>query len=47
MSVLLPRPVNRRSVLRGLLGGASVGIALPFLDCFLNENGTAMAGRSA
>jgi hypothetical protein len=47
MSVLLPRPVNRRSVLRGLLGGASVGIALPFLDCFLNENGTAMAGTGA
>jgi len=47
MTVLLPRPVSRRSVLRGVLGGASVGVALPFLDCFLNENGTAIAATGA
>jgi hypothetical protein len=47
MTILLPRPVTRRSVLRGVLGGASVGVALPFLDCFLNENGTAMADTGA
>ena len=35
---------NRRSVLRGMMGGASVAVALPFLDCFLNDNGTALAG---
>jgi hypothetical protein len=47
MTVLLPRPVTRRSVLRGVLGGATIGVALPFLDFFLNENGTAMAGTGA
>lgn len=35
--------VNRRNVLRGMLGGAAVSVGLPFLDCFLNENGTALA----
>lgn len=35
--------VNRRSVLRGMLGGAAVTVGLPFLDCFLDENGTALA----
>jgi hypothetical protein len=34
---------SRRSVLRGLLNGAAVSVALPFLDGFLNENGTALA----
>ena len=35
--------VNRRSVLRGMLNGAAVSVSLPFLDLFLNENGTALA----
>src|SRR5580658_5868395 len=35
--------VNRRSVLRGMLNGAAVSVALPFLDLFLNDNGTALA----
>jgi hypothetical protein len=26
-----------------MLGGTAVSVALPFLDCFLNENGTALA----
>ena len=47
MSVLLPSSPNRRQVLRGTLGGAAVGVALPFLDCFLNENGTALAATGA
>ena len=47
MSILLPRPVTRRSVLRGALGGATIGISLPFLDAFLNESGTALAGTGA
>jgi len=34
---------NRRNILRGMLGGAAVSVALPFLDCFLNTNGTALA----
>ncbi len=36
--------VNRRRVLRGMLGGGAVTVALPFLDCFLNMHGTALAG---
>ena len=34
---------NRRSFLRGTLGGSAVAVGLPFLDCFLNGNGTALA----
>lgn len=34
---------NRRSVLRGMLGGAAVYVGLPMLDAFLNINGTAFA----
>src|SRR6267378_4100348 len=35
---------SRRRVLRGMMGGGAVTLALPFLDCFLNTNGTALAG---
>jgi hypothetical protein len=35
--------LNRRTVLRGVLGGASVGVALPFLDLFLDGNGKVLA----
>lgn len=34
---------SRRSVLRGVLGGAAVSVGLPVLDMFLNDNGTALA----
>ena len=34
---------NRRTVLRGLMGGAVTSVGLPALDCFLNTNGTAWA----
>jgi hypothetical protein len=34
---------NRRSLLRGLMGGASVCVGLPALDAFLNTNGEAWA----
>jgi hypothetical protein len=37
------KSVNRRRVLRGMLGGGAVTLGLPFLDCFLNTNGTALA----
>lgn len=35
--------LSRRTVLRGMMGGAAVGVALPLLDCFLDDNGVAMA----
>jgi hypothetical protein len=35
--------LSRRRVLRGMLEGAAVTVALPFLDCFLDENGEALA----
>ncbi len=34
---------NRRTFLRGILGGAAVSVALPRLNLFLNSNGTAYA----
>jgi len=34
---------TRRELLRGLIGGGAVSVALPFLDCFLNNNGNALA----
>ncbi len=34
---------NRRSVLKGLIGGSAVYVGLPMLDAFLNGNGTALA----
>jgi hypothetical protein len=38
---------NRRRVLRGMLGGSAVALSLPFLDCFLDGNGTALAATGA
>ncbi|HEX2138728.1 MAG TPA: DUF1552 domain-containing protein [Woeseiaceae bacterium] len=35
--------LNRRRVLKGMLSGGAVTVALPFLDCFLNDSGTALA----
>jgi hypothetical protein len=34
---------DRRRILKGMLNGSAVTVALPFLDCFLNDNGTALA----
>jgi hypothetical protein len=34
---------TRRTLLRGALRGAAVSVALPFLNCFLDGNGKAMA----
>ncbi len=39
--------IHRRTLLKGLLGGAAVSVALPPLECFLNSTGTAYAGGSA
>lgn len=35
--------LGRRRVLRGMLGGAAVTVGMPFLDCFLDTSGTALA----
>jgi len=37
------RLLSRRRVMRGIVHGSAVTVALPFLNCFLNENGTALA----
>lgn len=37
---------NRRKLLRGLVNGAAVSVALPMLDCFLDGNGEALADGS-
>lgn len=39
--------IHRRGVLRGFLGGAAVTVGLPFLDCFLDGNGQALANGAA
>lgn len=38
---------TRRTVLRGVFQGATVAVGLPLLDCFLNNNGTALAATGA
>ena len=35
--------LNRRRVLKGMMGGAAVTVGLPLFDMFLNSNGTALA----
>ena len=35
--------ISRRTVLRGAIGGAAVGLSLPLLDYFLDNNGRALA----
>jgi Protein of unknown function (DUF1552) len=35
--------ITRRSLLRGIARGAVVGVALPYLDCFLGTSGQALA----
>jgi hypothetical protein len=35
--------IHRRSLMRGLLGGAAISVGVPMLDQFLNGNGTAFA----
>lgn len=42
----MTRALNRRTVLRGMLGGAAVSVGIPFLECFLNNSGTALAGEA-
>lgn len=42
-----PLGINRRSFLRGTLGGAAITVGLPLLDVFLNTNGDAFAATGA
>lgn len=39
--------LDRRTLLKGLLGAATVSLALPPLECMTNTNGTAWAGGQA
>ncbi len=43
MTFLIRKTMGRRAALRGLFKGTAVAVALPFLDCVLNESGTALA----
>lgn len=46
--MVIPRkPLSRRTVLRGLLGGGAVAIALPPLEAMLGVNGDALADGTA
>lgn len=36
-------PISRRRMLRGMVGGAAVTVAIPYLDMFLDGNGAALA----
>ena len=40
------KTINRRRMLRGMMGGAAIGVGLPLLDCFLDVNGEALADGS-
>ncbi len=40
---MMKNDITRRTVLRGITGGAAVSVGLPLLDIFLNDNGTALA----
>ena len=39
----MSRRFDRRTVLRGMLGGGAITVGLPFLECFLDDNGAALA----
>jgi len=39
--------ISRRRLLRGTMGGAAISVTLPFLDCFLDGHGEALADGSA
>jgi hypothetical protein len=39
--------IDRRTLLRGSLGGAAIAVGLPLLDVFLNTNGDALAATGA
>ncbi len=44
--IIRRKPLSRRTVLKGLFGGAAVSIALPPLEAFFGASGTAFASES-
>ena len=46
MTFLIRKKMPRRAALRGLFQGTAVSVALPFLDCVLNDSGTAPSSSS-
>jgi hypothetical protein len=42
----MTKKINRRSLLKGMLGSATISMGLPMLNLFLNENGNAYADGS-
>ena len=45
--IIRRKPLNRRTVLKGMLGGAAVSIALPSLEAFFGASGTACANETS
>lgn len=43
----MPTTLSRRTLLRGMLGGATLSLGLPALECMLNRHGTALASGTA
>ena len=43
MALYRAKSTSRRAVLRGTLAGSAVTVALPFLDCMLDDSGKALA----
>ncbi len=41
------KTLNRRTLLKGMLGAAAISVALPPLEAMMNANGTAYAGGTA
>ncbi len=41
------KDLSRRTVLRGAMGAGAVSVGVPFLDCYLNNSGTAFAATGA
>ena len=43
----MKRMLDRRTVLRGMIGGTAIAIGLPLLEIFLDDHGTALADGGA
>ena len=47
MHLLKKFKLNRRHMLKGMMGGSAVAVGLPMLEAMLNEHGDAYAGGAA
>ena len=45
--IIRRKPLSRRTVLKGMLGGAAISIALPSLEAFFGASGTAYANETS